>query len=540
MQQVYESTAAKQITLKEILERPIFQHITFIGSDEALKRTVDWVHVIEVADVGQLLNGKELILTTGVGWHNDEELSLSFLNQLIESGAAGLCIELGTYTDRLPEAMVQTAKAWDFPLILFHEQVRYVDITQDLHAFFIHRQYTLMRDLEILSQTFNQMLLHGRGVKALLQELRAQTGLDLFYLPVQGENEFVPEVTAAREQQFVSRWLENKTEDGDFVLHKPIMVLDQYFADIVVYGNGRELTSFEELAVDRCATAVAQEVMRTAYMEERKRYRDEMWIHEWLSGDHHEEKLRRHLISHYGREEFSEACVCVMETSHLSLSTSALEAWYVQKAMVARAAFEEKQILFLSTVLPQGPVYVLLDTAKSKRESFSKRMYKAFEQLRKTEAQEDKQLYDFAAFGKCLKQTSQIWRSFETAKETMAIQRKIGRLMMPFYENLHLLRTVHYMEEQGDLEDYIQDYLGEVISYDAQKNVRLLQTLKVYLECFGSKQATAKRLFVVRQTLYHRLDKIQELLGEDILEAPKRLSIELAIHAYEYKYGSVE
>ncbi|SDW40393.1 purine catabolism regulatory protein [Marinococcus luteus] len=540
MQQVYESTAAKQITLKEILERPIFQHITFIGSDEALKRTVDWVHVIEVADVEQLLNGKELILTTGLGWHNDEELSLSFLNQLIESGAAGLCIELGTYTDRLPEAMIQTAKAWDFPLILFHEQVRYVDITQDLHSFFIHRQYTLMRDLEILSQTFNQMLLHGRGVRALLQELNAQTGLDLFYLPVQGESEFVPEVTAAREQQFVSRWLENKMEDRVFVMHKPIMVLDQYFADIVVYGNGRELTSFEELAVDRCATAVAQEVMRTAYMEERKRYRDEMWIHEWLSGDHHEEKLRRHLISHYGREEFSEACVCVMETSHLSLSASALEAWYVQKAMVARAAFEEKQILFLSTVLPQGPVYVLLDTAKSKRESFSKRMYKAFEQLRKTEAQEDKQLYDFAAFGKCLKQTSQIWRSFETAKETMTIQRKIGRLVMPFYENLHLLRTVHYMEEQGDLEDYIQDYLGEVISYDAQKNVRLLQTLKVYLECFGSKQATAKRLFVVRQTLYHRLDKIQELLGEDILEAPKRLSIELAIHAYEYKYGSVE
>ncbi|MDX6153876.1 PucR family transcriptional regulator [Marinococcus sp. PL1-022] len=540
MQQVYEATAAKQITLKEILQRPIFQNITFIGSEEALKRTVDWVHVIEVAEVEQLLNGRELILTTGVGWHNDEGLSLSFLNQLIESGAAGLCIELGTYTNRLPEAMVQTAKAWDFPLILFHEQVRYVDITQELHAFFIHRQYTLMRDLEILSQTFNQMLLHGRGVRALLQELRAQTGLDLFYLPVQGESEFVPEVTAAREQQFVRRWLESKTEDREFVLHKPIMVLDQYFADIVVCGNGRELTSFEELAVDRCATAVAQEVMRTAYMEERKRYRDEMWIHEWLSGDHHEEKLRRHLISHYGREEFSEACVCVMETSHLSLSSSALEAWYVQKAMVARAAFEEKQILFLSTVLPQGPVYVLLDTAKSKQESFSKRMYKAFEQLRKTEAQEEKQLYDFAAFGKCLKQTSQIWRSFETAKETMAIQRKIGRLPMPFYENLHLLRTVHYMEEQGDLEDYIQDYLGEVISYDAQKNVRLLQTLKVYLECFGSKQATAKRLFVVRQTLYHRLDKIQELLGEDILEAPKRLSIELAIHAYEYKYGSVE
>ena len=540
MQQVYEATAAKQITLKEILQRPIFQNITFIGSEEALKRTVDWVHVIEVAEVEQLLNGRELILTTGVGWHNDEGLSLSFLNQLIESGAAGLCIELGTYTNRLPEAMVQTAKAWDFPLILFHEQVRYVDITQELHAFFIHRQYTLMRDLEILSQTFNQMLLHGRGVRALLQELRAQTGLDLFYLPVQGESEFVPEVTAAREQQFVRRWLESKTEDREFVLHKPIMVLDQYFADIVVYGNGRELTSFEELAVDRCATAVAQEVMRTAYMEERKRYRDEMWIHEWLSGDHREEKLRRHLISHYGREEFSEACICVMETSHLSLSSSALEAWYVQKAMVARAAFEEKQILFLSTVLPQGPVYVLLDTAKSKRESFSKRMYKAFEQLRKTEAQEEKQLYDFAAFGKCLKQTSQIWRSFETAKETMAIQRKIGRLPMPFYENLHLLRTVHYMEEQGDLEDYIQDYLGEVISYDAQKNVRLLQTLKVYLECFGSKQATAKRLFVVRQTLYHRLDKIQELLGEDILEAPKRLSIELAIHAYEYKYGSVE
>ena len=40
--------------------------------------------------------------------------------------------------------------------------------------------------------------------------------------------------------------------------------------------------------------------------------------------------------------------------------------------------------------------------------------------------------------------------------------------------------------------------------------------------CNGSKKETAEQLYVVRQTLYHRLEKLEELLGTDFMASPKR------------------
>jgi purine catabolism regulator len=66
--------------------------------------------------------------------------------------------------------------------------------------------------------------------------------------------------------------------------------------------------------------------------------------------------------------------------------------------------------------------------------------------------------------------------------------------------------------------------------YDAN----LIDTLNVYLECNGSKKETAQRLYIVRQSLYHRLKKLNELLGEDFMMTPKRQAIEFAVSAYKY------
>lgn len=89
------------------------------------------------------------------------------------------------------------------------------------------------------------------------------------------------------------------------------------------------------------------------------------------------------------------------------------------------------------------------------------------------------------------------------------------------------------------LEALIRDYIEPLASYDKEKHGQLLLTLKTYLIRSGSKQDTARELFIARQTLYHRLDKIIALLGEDFMNADKRLAIELAVNAYEYTRGAI-
>ncbi len=196
-----------QLTVKDILQRPLFHKAEAIASEEALNRKVRWVHIMEVTQVGHLLNGNELILSTGIGWHDNEELSLSFLQQLIDSGASGLCIELGTYTKQPLERMKKLAIQENFPLIFFHEEVRYIDITQDLHAYFIHQHHKMVSDLESLSTQLNQLLLSGKGLQSLLKLLHQTTHSQVAFFPFGAEAQFVPVMPKAKADAFYEKWI---------------------------------------------------------------------------------------------------------------------------------------------------------------------------------------------------------------------------------------------------------------------------------------------------------------------------------------------
>lgn len=112
------------------------------------------------------------------------------------------------------------------------------------------------------------------------------------------------------------------------------------------------------------------------------------------------------------------------------------------------------------------------------------------------------------------------------------------RVESPFYQDLHMLRLMPVMQESGLLECMVKEYLEPVILYDKQNSGRLYQTLNIFLQTNGSKKETASRLYIVRQTLYHRLDKLHALLGEDMMQAPKRQALEFAILAYEFLQGN--
>ena len=73
------------------------------------------------------------------------------------------------------------------------------------------------------------------------------------------------------------------------------------------------------------------------------------------------------------------------------------------------------------------------------------------------------------------------------------------------------------------------EYIQPVIDYDRKHSSKLVETLKVYLHTNGQKKDTAERLFIVRQTLYHRLEKIEQLLGPDFMQTEKRLALELML-----------
>jgi DNA-binding PucR family transcriptional regulator len=79
-----------------------------------------------------------------------------------------------------------------------------------------------------------------------------------------------------------------------------------------------------------------------------------------------------------------------------------------------------------------------------------------------------------------------------------------------------------------------EDTIKPLIDFDNNNNnVNLLDTLKIYYQCRFNSTDTAKKLFLHRNTLIHRLDKAKELLHYDFVDDDKMFSIYLGICAYE-------
>lgn len=556
------------IQMRDMLKRPVFRKAEVLASERALTRYVRWVHIMEVPEVGNLLNGGELVLTTGIGWQDNAQQGLSFLRQLIAHGAAGLCIELGAHTKSQLGAMKEIASAEDFPLIWFHEQVRYIDITQDLHFTLLRSHQRLIAELDTLTTSFNQLLLNGDGVQPLLRLLSRTTGYDVALYPLEGEASAVPycapEHLEARRQSWfshresVSTRMESRTEhtsptefcSSPGTLSLSVQALEYTFADLVLTtakpsnhdldleNQHQPSNEFILQAMERCAAAIAQDWMRTKYMEEKRRYKEDMWVIDWLNGHHSPKEIHEYLSTASPLLATGTGTIILFERIPGYSDSLKLQKLLIQRNIVSRSIFSREGFTLYSTVLNHQIILIIIDPQPGvQRKSH---LWNCIQQLQQHEADQTHHLFSgLLGIGQSCANLARIKDSLDSAKETLSIQKDIGAMQQPFYSNLHCYRIIAGMKQSGSLEDFIEEYLGPIIRYDAEKGGQLLHTLKQYFVLCCSKQETATRLFIVRQTLYHRLHKIETLLGEDYVLPEKRVAIELAIYGYEYVHGPI-
>lgn len=100
----------------------------------------------------------------------------------------------------------------------------------------------------------------------------------------------------------------------------------------------------------------------------------------------------------------------------------------------------------------------------------------------------------------------------------------------------HDLGIYRLLAGNGDLSEvdrFIQQWLGSLIDYDKKRNGELFRTLMLYLRNGGNYQATAEALFVHRNTLKYRLQRIREISGLDLSDPEISFNLQLATRAWQ-------
>ena len=141
-----------------------------------LDRQVRWVHTTELADIGPLLRGGDLVLTTGIALPEHDEGLTRFALSLADSGAAGLFVELGRRWSALPAALVGQCEARGLPLVALRREVRFAAVAQAVGERLVDAQLAELRAAERVHDTFTELSISEAGPAEILAAAQRLSG----------------------------------------------------------------------------------------------------------------------------------------------------------------------------------------------------------------------------------------------------------------------------------------------------------------------------------------------------------------------------
>ncbi len=112
--------------------------------------------------------------------------------------------------------------------------------------------------------------------------------------------------------------------------------------------------------------------------------------------------------------------------------------------------------------------------------------------------------------------------AYEEAQLALSMATEIG-YEMPFtalFQDMTLLKIIKSIPDPKLLSDFVQETLGKIIEYDANNHTDSLHFLQVWIKHNGNPSKIAAELYIHRNTVAYRINKIKSILGCTELTGP--------------------
>ena len=153
--------------------------LELIAGRGGLDREVRWAHVVagSGADGGaSLLDGGELVLTTGAGWPRDETSLARIAEALVDADVAAIVLELGVHFSEAPAPLVAACERDGIPLAVLRREVRFVQITQRVHQRILAAQNEALRARAQVHDMLTELGLNRSPVDYVIERLAETVG----------------------------------------------------------------------------------------------------------------------------------------------------------------------------------------------------------------------------------------------------------------------------------------------------------------------------------------------------------------------------
>lgn len=536
-------------TVREVLQLPVLADAMpeVVAGGERLDTAVRWVHVSESLEVAGLLDGGELLLTTGVGWSTDRGDLSRYVGDLVRVGAAGLIVELVQRFDSLPAALVDACSNLGFPLIVLHKVVKFVAVTQAVHGRIISEQSGALRARDEMRELFTQLSLRGSPADFVVRQLSEVLGGPVVLenvgrevIAVEGGGVGTPELLADWEwrsrvahRDAALRSARGESPHVDDWLVVPVEARGTCWGALLAppgdpHPAGRTAVLEQgaiALAVGRLARHDGDEWLRIGHQ-----YLLDMLLggnFAGLSGA--TARLEASGLPVTGRALFG----LVIEVGAAALRAGTGSAAAQAAVAIGGRAIAGEFSGAASTAAMAGHAGRLalclslpatMDFDDSVVERFSRRLCSSIG-IRPEEV--------MVGVGSAASEVSGLLMSLQEAGELLSSVRR-GRgtgLVIRRVENRPLLSLVTALRSDPRVQQHAQRTLAPLIEYDLSQGGDLLAVLAATLAHPTSRTAAAAASHLSRSVFYQRLELIADLLGADLTDGETLASLQVALLA---------
>ena len=194
-----------------------------VAGHEGWSNSISWLLMIEDVTIIHNFSGKELAVTTGLGFQTEESL-LSLLNLLQEHNASGLVINTGYYIMDLPESVLKYCDETGFPLLTVPWDVYLADMIKDLSI----RVFLQSSTDEQISQALIRAIEHPDETSSYLNDLLPHFDTDGTFQVILIAADGIDSMDTVERRRIAYRmqlYLTNLTHNGNFFYYDSSFVV---------------------------------------------------------------------------------------------------------------------------------------------------------------------------------------------------------------------------------------------------------------------------------------------------------------------------
>lgn len=195
----------------------------FLAGKKGWSNSISWILLIEDSMVLKDFKGRDLAVTTGLGFDSEEKM-MRLVEELVELHAAGLVINTGQYIFDIPKSVITYCDENDLPLLTVPWRVHIFDMIKDLSIRVFLQSETDEQISNALIHAIETPEAKGIYEKDLLPHFDVDGTFQVVLIST-GDLDVMDTVERRRISYQVQNYLENITHNGHFFYYDACFAL---------------------------------------------------------------------------------------------------------------------------------------------------------------------------------------------------------------------------------------------------------------------------------------------------------------------------